>query len=287
MERSEVAAQYKWRLDKIFADWDAWESCFAEVESALPGLAKLQGTLDDTLNDSGSGMLATVEQIHNVQRQLEKALVFAGMKSDEDTRDSDNTARKGRVGSLAVKFSESVSWFESEILAMEPEHLKKLRQEEQGLELYAHFFDNIQRERAHTLPAEHEALLAGAGLMSRGAGQVFNAFDNADLALGEITDEDGNTVALTKASYYKFQKSTDRRVRQESYEQFLDTYGAMKNTLAANMDANVKNHVFFAQARNHESTLEASLHPDGVPPEVFHSLIKTVGEKSQLCNYKI
>ena len=33
-----------------------------------------------------------------------------------------------------------------------------------------------------------------------------------------------------------------------------------------NMDANVKNHVFFAGARNHEGTLEAALHPDGVPP---------------------
>ena len=50
----------------------------------------------------------------------------------------------------------------------------------------------------------------------------------------------------------------------------------MKNTLAANMDANVKNHVFFAGARNHAGTLEAALHPDGVPPEVFHSLVDTV-----------
>ena len=70
----------------------------------------------------------------------------------------------------------------------------------------------------------------------------------------------------------------DRRVREEAFTKFLDTYGAMKNTLAANMDANVKNHVFFAGARNHEGTLEAALHPDGVPPKVFHSLIGTVSE---------
>jgi oligoendopeptidase F len=56
----------------------------------------------------------------------------------------------------------------------------------------------------------------------------------------------------------------------------MDAYGALKNTLAANMDANVKNHVFFAGARNHEDTLDAALHPDGVPTEVFHSLIDTV-----------
>jgi oligoendopeptidase F len=44
------------------------------------------------------------------------------------------------------------------------------------------------------------------------------------------------------------------------------------------MDANVKNHVFFSDARNHASTLEAAIHPDAVPPKVFHSLIGTVTE---------
>jgi oligoendopeptidase F len=277
LERSEVDARYKWKLELIFPDWDSWEACFAEVEQALPGLAKLQGTL----STSGSSLLGAIEQIHGVQRRLEMALVFAGMKSDEDTRVSENTARKGRVSSLAVKFSEAVSWLESEILAMEPEHLAELQNQKKGLELYTHFLENIQRERAHTLPADQEALLAGAGLMSRGAGQVFNAFDNADLELGEIADEAGQTVPLTKARYYKFQKSTDRRVREDSYVQFLDAYGSLKNTLAANMDANVKNHVFFAQARKHEGTLDASLHPDGVPTDVFHSLIRTVGDNTE------
>ena len=49
-------------------------------------------------------------------------------------------------------------------------------------------------------------------------------------------------------------------------DNFLDAYGSMRNTLAANMDANVKNHVFFARARKHDGCLEAALHPDAVPP---------------------
>ena len=43
-------------------------------------------------------------------------------------------------------------------------------------------------------------------------------------------------------------------MRREAFEKFLDAYGGMKNTLAANMDANVKNHVFFAEARKHDGT---------------------------------
>ena len=271
-ERKDIDDRFKWKLELIFPDWDSWETCFAQVEEALPGLAAFQGTLAD----SGAGLLKTIEAIHTEQRLLEKALVFAGMKSDEDTRIGENTGRKGRVSSLAVRFSEAVSWFESELLEVAPERLAELVAEEKGLALYEHFFHNIHRGRAHTLSAEQEALLASAGLMARGAGQVFNAFDNADLQFESITDENGNEIALTKARYYKFIKSQHRQVRQAAFNKFLDAYGGMRNTLAANMDANVKNHVFFASARNHEGTLDAALHPDGVPPEVFHSLVDTV-----------
>jgi len=271
-ERGEVDDRFKWKLELIFPDWEHWETGFDTVEGALAGLAARQGTLAR----SGSDLAETIEAIHNTQRQLEQALVYANMKSDEDTRVGANTARKGRISSLAVRFAEAVSWFESEVLEIAPERLQELLDAEPRLAVYEHFFANIHRGREHTLSAEQESLLAGAGLMARGAGQVFNAFDNADLKLGMITDETGAEVALTKARYYKFIKSRNRQVRQTAYTTFLDAYGALKNTLAANMDANVKNHVFFASARKHAGTLEAALHPDGVSPAVFHSLIDTV-----------
>lgn len=272
VERSQIPDRYKWRLDRIFPDWAAWDACYAEVEAALPGLAALQGSLAG----SGAALLAAVEAVHGARRRLEQALVYAGMRSDEDTRIGENTARRGKVSSLAVRFSEAVSWFDAEVLAIPEARLAELQAQEPGLALYAHFFADIQRARAHTLPAEQEALLAAAGLMARGAGQVFGAFDNADLEFPSITGEDGQPVALTKARYQKLMKSRDRRVRQDAYRAFMDAYGALKNTLAANMDANVKNHLFFAQARRHAGTLEAALHPDAVPPSVFHALVETV-----------
>ncbi|MBU8869776.1 MAG: oligoendopeptidase F [Gemmatimonadales bacterium] len=271
-ERAEISEKYKWRLEKIFPDWDSWEAAFSEMTAELPRLAELQGSL----SDSGSSLLTAIEAIHGTRRKLERAMVFAGMKSDEDTRIGANTARKGRISSLGVKYAEATSWFESELLDIQPEKRTELMAQESGLKLYDHFIQDIQRAREHTLPVEQEALLAGAGLMSRGPSQIFNAFDNADLSLGNIQDETGATVELTKARYYKFIKSTDRRVRRDSFQSFLDTYGAMSNTLAANMDANVKNHVFFANARRHAGTMEAALHPDAVQPEVFNSLIDSI-----------
>lgn len=274
VERAAIDDCYKWKLEKVFPDWESWGTCLAEVEAALPAIADLQGTLAA----GPAELLHAVRTIHDSQRKLEKAVVFAGMRSDEDTRIGENTARKGRASSLAVRFAEASSWFESEVLALEPARLKEAFAAEPDLRIYRHFFDDIQRARAHTLPAEQESLLASAGMVTRGAGQIFNAFDNADLQFKTIADEDGRPVALTKARYYKFLKSRDRRVRQEAFEAFLDGYGAMQNTMAATMDANVKNHVFMAEARRHPGTLEAALHPDAVPPEVFHALVGTISD---------
>lgn len=272
VERDRIEARYKWRPELIYPDWGAWEADCAALEAALPDLAARQGTLAG----SGAALLATIEATHEARRRLERLLIFANLRSDEDTRVGANLERKGRAASLSVHYAEAVSWFEAEVLEIAPERLAELFAAEPGLRPFEHFFANIQRGREHTLPAEQEALLAGVGLITRGAGQVFNAFDNADLKLGEVADETGRRVTLTKARHQKFMKSADRRVRREAYEMFLDAYGGAKNTLAANLDANVKNHVFVAQARRYESTLEAALNPDAIPPAVFHALIESV-----------
>ncbi|MBD3222231.1 oligoendopeptidase F, partial [bacterium] len=53
-------------------------------------------------------------------------------------------------------------------------------------------------------------------------------------------------------------------------------YGEVRNTLAANLDAQLKNHVFRAEARRYDGCLHAALHPDAVPVSVYHNLIAEV-----------
>ena len=42
-ERAEIPAEYKWKLEKIFPDWDAWELSFAEIDAALQSKPSSQG----------------------------------------------------------------------------------------------------------------------------------------------------------------------------------------------------------------------------------------------------
>ena len=271
VERSAIPERYKWDLDRIYPDAESWERDFAALEAELPGLEARRGTL----GRSAGSLREALEAILDARRRLEVLAVYASLRSDEDTRIDGNTARRGRASTLAVRLAEAVSWFDPELLGLDAARLASFQEKDPGLALYAHHIENVRRLREHTLDPEQEALLASAANMARGASQVFTALNNADLKFGDIRDEDGQEVELTKARYLRYIKSQDRRVRRDAFETCLDAYGALINTLAANMDANVRNHVFYARARRYAGTLEAALHPNAVPVEVYHSLLAT------------
>jgi oligoendopeptidase F len=271
-QRQEIDDRYKWRLERVFPDWSAWEAAFAAVAAELPRLAALRGTLDQ----GSEALLAALRALEAVQRRLETVGVYASMRSDEDTRDAANTARRGRAASLATRFAEAVSWFEPELLALDDENLAAALDASEDLRLYAHHLENLRRLRDHTLDADREALLAAATSVTRGPGRIFSALTDADLRFPLIRDEDGREVELTHARFGKYLRSRDRSVRRRAYEAYLDTYGQIANTLAATLDACVKSHVFGAESRRYPSCLHASLHPDAVPVAVYHNLLAEV-----------
>ena len=55
----------------------------------------------------------------------------------------------------------------------------------------------------------------------------------------------------------------------------MDKHIEFKNTLATNLSTSIKNNVFFMRAREHNSTLEASLFNNNIPVDVFHNQINT------------
>ncbi|MDP2778535.1 MAG: M3 family oligoendopeptidase, partial [Anaerolineales bacterium] len=65
------------------------------------------------------------------------------------------------------------------------------------------------------------------------------------------------------------------KVRQSAFESYMDKHLEFKNTLATNLSTSIKNNVFMMRAREHNSTLEASLFNNNIPVDVFQNLINT------------
>jgi len=271
-KRNEVAQTLTWDLSKIYASSDEFELAFNEVQSELPVLAKLKGTL---INDSTS-LLNALEAILATDRKLEKLYVYTELKSDVDTSNSENQALNSRAETLVSDFSASTAWFEPELLAIPEQQLLSMIHNNSELQKYQHYFDVINMQRNHVLSADEEKLLAGAENIFSSSSRTFGIINDSDLTFPVVSDESGDEVQLSQGIYDTLIKSTDRAVRKQAFERLYEVYGQFKNTLASTLSGEVKAHNFMAKSHKYVSAKDQALSQNQIPESVFDTLVKTV-----------
>lgn len=273
-KRGELPEQETWDLTHIYPNDEGWEAAFQEVKSLYPQAEKYKGRL----GESAKVLLEALRFQDEVSAKLDKVYTYAHLKHDEDTGNPFYKGLYDRALSLDVEVMSAFSFMEPEILAIPEERLKEFLDTEEGLSIYRHSLDNLMRKRPHTLSPSEEYILTQAMEIAKSPSSIYSMFSNADLTFPMIHDEDGDEVQLTKGRYISFLQSKDRRVRQEAFQNLYDTYAKYKNTLASTIQGEVKKNIFFARMRKFPSALEASLHKDNVPKEVYENLIKTVNQ---------
>ena len=83
-ERAAMPAEYKWKLEDIYATAEEWEKSFAAIKARIPELAAYKGALAQ----SPEKMLEFFRLRDELSIELGKLYVYANMKSHEDTGDS-------------------------------------------------------------------------------------------------------------------------------------------------------------------------------------------------------
>ena len=271
MKRNEIPEQYKWKIEDLYADNDAWEADFTKLQQGMEDIKKYEGTLAK----SAENLLSLMKKSDELNQLAENVYVYANQRLHEDTSNAYYQGLSGRAQMLLVQISECSSFVEPEILSI-PENVLEEMLKEEGLQVYKTYFGRLLRKKEHILSKEMEELLAGVDEVAEGAKDTFMMFNNADIKFPTITGEDGEPVEITHGKYIKLLESQNREVRKAAFEGLYESYGKFKNTLAAVYRSNVKQAGFFAKARKYKSSLEASLSGSAIPVEVYDSLIESV-----------
>ena len=116
-ERIDIDERYKWDLSDMYRDTQAWEVDREKFIAALPTLERFRGQL----STDGPTLLAAIEAMQSVETIIANLYVYAGLRSYEDTRVSENAARFSEAQSLYARYQETLSFFTPELLAI-PEH---------------------------------------------------------------------------------------------------------------------------------------------------------------------
>lgn len=272
--REEVRREDTWAIEDLYESDEAWEEDYKRLETKILELAAYEGHLGDG-PEALLGMQRTWDELHML---AEKVYVYAGQRLHEDTDNGHYQNLAARAQGLLIKLSEAGAYIEPEILALPEGTVEKFLTENEALQVYRQYFENMIRRRQHVLDKEREELLAAIGELAEGPKDIFTMFNNADLRFPVIQGEDGEPVEVTHGRYMTLLQSSERSVRQAVFEALYKTYGQYRNTLAAAYRANVKQEIFYAKARNYQSDLEAALNKSHIPVPVYDNLIQAVHE---------
>jgi oligoendopeptidase F len=270
--RSDIAEEYTWELEDIFASDEAWEEAYERVEERLDELRVYEGRV----TEDADTLLSVLRTREELMRAVANVAAYARMRRDEDTRDQEYQALAARSQSLATEASSAASFIEPELQALDREDIEEFIGNEPALETYEHYFDEVLRMKPHTRSAEVEQVLSELGEVTGGTGEVYNLLSNADMRFPAIEDADGEPIEITLSNFTTLQKRPDRDFRRRVYEGFYDEWESVRNSVGAAYRNSVKADRKYAEARYYDSAREAALDSANVPVSVYDTLVDTV-----------
>jgi len=272
-KRSEIPAEYKWKLEDLYAADADWRKDVDIIKDSIETLTGFQGKLT-----TGEVLHSCLQKYFAVYDIVLRVYVYAKMKLDEDTSVSASQGMADITQSMYVKFSSATAFITPEILTHDATAIGTFIATTPGLKLYEHYLDDIMRSKAHTRSTEVETILANAYEIGSNPSNIADMLRNADMKFGSVVDENGNIVEITHSRYSAMMESPDRRVRKDVFETGYDAYGKLKNSYAAMLSSSIKKDIFFAKSRNFDNTLNAALFGYNIPRTVYEQLIEATNE---------
>lgn len=271
--RAEVPTEEKWNLEDLYTDLAKWEEDIKIIEELINELKSFDGSIGN-----GTDLFQFLKKQEELSYKFNHIFAYAMLRVDEDTRDSASQSLLDRARSLSVKVSAATSFFMPFLLNMDETTLKEYINEEEGLKYFEEDLFDSFRYKKHVLSKEQEELLSQLGEALSSPSTTYGMMNNADIKFGDVTNESGEKVELTRGMYSKLIEDENREKRKEAYQAYYKPYLQMKNSIASTLSAAIKNNVTTSKIRKYPSALEKSLFADMVPKEVYNNLIKATKE---------
>lgn len=275
--RSEIDAKYKWDMTAVYPTEEAWEEDLNFVKELYPGILEFKGKLVS----SPDVLLEALELDNKINQTLWKLYHYASNSSNADVRNEKYQEMVQRVINTYVKIGEVSAFFTPEILENDYSVIENLMEKNDKLKIYEKQFKDLYISKPHILSEKEERILSMAGKISGVSSDAYDIMRATDFVYPTFEDENGNELTMSQGRYGKYTKSPDRRVREDMYKALYVPFKSNINTMSVLMKGNVEGHIFYANARGYDSTLEARMKADGMSTEVYKNLVKSVNDNLQ------
>ncbi len=270
MERKDIDQKLKWDTTSIYEKDEDFYEDIENVKNLADKLVGFKGKITSSL-DNFKEFIKLDEEF---SRKLEKAYVYASLKSDEDTRVTKYQEMDQVATNTYVALTEALSFVRPELLATDQEKIKEYLKDPEIAHL-SHYFEDIARYKDHTLDEKSEQIIASFGKTAQNPSATYMIFSNADMSFPSV-EKDGEEIEITDANFVNLQQDKDRDFRREVYEKYYKTYRQFSNTLASTLDGDFSAHNTEAKLRGFSSAREMSLFANNLPEEIYDNLLEVV-----------
>ncbi len=276
-KRSEIEEKYKWDLTKIYKSNDDVNKDIECVKKLVKDITCYKGKL---LDNSDNFALAT-KLYFEISRKLEKLAVYSTLSFHEDLSDSTKQNLVGIVDKLTDYVSSSLAFYVPEVLEANYDDVFAYVKENKDLEEYQFYFQDLFREKEHSLSLKEEELLANLGEALSSFSNTYDVLSDVDLTFDDIS-VNGERKLLDESSYYRFIRSNDRNVRKQAFVNLYLGYGKFKNTYTEIFKGSIKSDTFIAKTRKYKSALDMALSSLNIDVDLYHVLISKTNDNLNL-----
>lgn len=271
-DRSQIPEKYRWRLTDLFPSDAAWTEARQAFERDLPAFARHRGHL----GDSARALADALTDMAALQLRLERLVVYAKSRTDEDTRLPGPRAMSAEAERLAVRLDAATSWVRPEILTLPTDTIRRYQAEDRRLQEFSFYLDDAIRWKPHTLSADEERIVAMTGDLAGAGRNLHTVLTNADLPYPTVTLSSGEQVRLDPSGYVRARSAPDRAGREKVFQAFFGALKQYERTVGAALFAQVKAHMFEKDVHRFPASLDSALFFDNIPVKVYTQLLADV-----------
>lgn len=254
-----------WDVRPIFPDEAAVAAAREAVDASLRRFAAWQGALDQPAT-----LAQALDARSELRTRISRLANHASVRLAHDGGDAVAAADADQASALSARASAAVAFIDATLAALGPTRLEALAADP-ALVRHGATLRRLAAQAAHVLPADQEALVAGAAPMQGAPATIRDVSIDVDGVWPDV-ELHGKSVHLDPGGFRRTLRDPDPDARRRAWEAFSAARDRIQRTQAALLSAYLAGQGWEARVRHWAHQADLIVAADPMPAGAFTAL---------------